>query len=107
LRKLSRDAQLSMRLLSQLLCIRITTALSDDRLRRLVRFERMFRMPAALTSLSDEAQFVFALCRRFGVDNQNWALRIRIPGSIPHLPYGQHCVALADGWDSDDTLPAQ
>ncbi len=123
LRKLSRDAQLSMRLLSQLFCTRITTALSDDRLRRLVRFERMFRMPVALTSLSDEAQFVFALCRRFGVDNRNWVLRINLPGFLPFLAYGQQSVALAaqfggcfaiellisgayfgDGWHSGDSI---
>ena len=123
LRKMSRDAQLSMRLLSQLFCTRITTALSDDRLRRLVRFERMFRMPVALTSLSDEAQFVFALCRRFGVDNRNWGLRINLPGFLPFLAYGQQSVARAaqfggcvaiellisgayfgDGWHSGDSI---
>jgi hypothetical protein len=98
LRKLSRDAQLRMRLLSQLFCTRITSLLSDPRLNHLVAFQRRFVVPDALNSgmeMDKAHQFLCRLCHRFGVDDQNWALRIRIPGSIPHLPYGQHCVALA------------
>ena len=98
LRKLSRDAQLRLRLLSRLFCTRITSLLSDARLSHLVAFERRFVVPDALNSgmeMDKAHPFLGRLCRRFGVGNLNWTLRISIPG--PHLAYGQ-CVALAAGF---------
>ena len=98
LAQLPRDAQLRMRLLSQMFYTRITAILSDARLSRLVTFERRFTVADALNSGMDmdkAHQFLCRLCRRFGVGNLNWTLRISIPG--PHLAYGQ-CVALAAGF---------
>jgi hypothetical protein len=98
LAQLPRDAQLRMRLLSQMFYTRITAILSDARLSRLVTFERRFTVADALNSGMDmdkAHQFLCRLCRRFGVGNLNWTLRISIPG--PHLAYGQ-CVALVAGF---------
>ncbi len=96
LAQLPRDAQLRMRLLSQLFCSRITAILSDVWLGRCARFDRRFRVPAALTSFPDEAPFLARLCRRFRVDHQNWALQIRISSSNPVLTSGELCsVSLA------------
>jgi hypothetical protein len=96
LAQLQRDAQLRMRLLSQLFCSRITAILSDVWLGRCARFDRKFRVPAALTSFPDEARSLSRLCRRFGVDHQNWALQIRISACNPVLTVGELCsVSLA------------
>ena len=91
LAQLPRDAQLRMRLLSQLFCSRITAVLSDDWLSGCVRFDRRFHVPAALNSFSDEAPFLARLCRRFRVDNQNWALQIRISAFNPVLTFDELC----------------
>jgi hypothetical protein len=91
LAQLPRDAQLRMRLLSQLFCSRITAILSDVWLGRCARFDRKFRVPAALNSFPDEAPFLARLCRRFRVDNQNWALQIRISACNPALTFGELC----------------
>ena len=91
LAQLPRDAQLRMRLLSQLFCSRITAILSDVWLGRCARFDRRFRVPAALTSFPDEAPFLARLCRRFRVDNQNWALQIRISAFDPALTFDELC----------------
>jgi hypothetical protein len=96
LAQLPRDALLRMRLLSQLFCSRITALLSDVWLSRCARFQRRFQVPAALNSLSDEAHFLARLCRRFGVENQNWALRIRMSALDPFLTLDELCsVSLA------------
>ena len=91
LAQLPRDAQLRMWLLSQLFCSRITAVLSDDWLSGCVRFDRRFHVPAALNSFSDEAPFLARLCRRFRVDNQNWALQIRISAFNPVLTFDELC----------------
>jgi hypothetical protein len=96
LAQLARDAQLRMRLLSQLFCSRITAVVSDNWLSGCARFDRKFHVPAALNSFSDEARFLARLCRRFRVDNQNWALQIRISAFNRFLTFDELCgVSLA------------
>ena len=61
-------------------------------------------------SVFAEFSFLFALCRRFGVDDRNWVLRINLPhlrGPIDADAYDQfydQIVALADAF-GDSPLP--
>ena len=73
-----------------------TEAGVDDWLSGCARFDRRFHVPVALNSFSDEARFLSRLCRRFRVDNQNWALQIRISAFNPVLTFDELCcVSLA------------
>jgi hypothetical protein len=104
LRQLPRVAQLRMRLASRRCCARITALVSNPHWGRVVRFDRMFSMPVEieLDSVFAEFSFLFALCRRFGVDDRNWVLRIYLPhlrGPITADAYGPY-ISLAEAFGS-------
>ena len=102
-----------MRLASQRCCGgRITAVVSAGTLIGAVGFEPMFRMPAEveLDSVFAEFSFLCALCRRFGVVDRNWVLRINLPhlrGPIAADAYDQfydQIVALAEAFGDQPAI---
>ena len=92
LRHLPRKLLLDLRLGCQVVCKRVSTILSVERMSRAISFERRLHVPTTLEGVRDIPPFLRRLCRRFAIEANTWSVSLDVRSISTVSPEISSCI---------------